>query len=76
MKNFKIEIDEQVSVWQRLTMWVEAEDEQDLRKNIERKSLNIIDTCDVDDFPETMAHISYDMEYFKILETDDLKGAV
>ena len=40
MKNFKIAVDEQVSIWQRVVMWVEAEDEQDLRKNAERKSLN------------------------------------
>ena len=71
MKNFKIAVDEQVSIWQRVVMWVEAEDEQDLRKNAERKSLNIIDVCSVEDFPETMAHISYDAEYFDILEEED-----
>ena len=70
MKNFKITVDEQVSIWQRVVMWVEAEDEADLRKNLERKSLNIIDVCDVEDFPETIEHISYDPEYFEILETE------
>jgi len=70
MKNFKITVDEQVSIWQRVVMWVEAEDEADLRKNLERKSLNIIDVCDVEDFPETTEHISYDAEYFDILEEE------
>jgi hypothetical protein len=70
MKQFKIEIDEQVSIWQRVVMWVEAEDEADLRKNVERKSLNIIDVCSVEDFPETIEHISYDPEYFDIIDSE------
>lgn len=70
MKQFKIEIDEQVSIWQRSIMWVQAKDEQDLRRQVANGGLDIIDVCSVDDFPETIEHISYDPEYFEILETE------
>jgi hypothetical protein len=71
MKQFKIELDEQVSIWQRSVMWVEAKDEEHLRKQFQSGGFDIIDVCSVDDFPETIEHISYDDRYFEILEVED-----
>lgn len=73
MKRFKIEVDEQVSIWQRVTCWVEAKNESDLRRQLNNDALNIVDTCEVDDFPETMAHMEYDKSdsYFRILSTEN-----
>ena len=71
MKQFKIKIDEKVSIWQRVTMWVEAENEQALRKQIETDSFNVVDICNIDDFPETMDHIEYDLDYFEILDEEE-----
>jgi hypothetical protein len=76
MKQFKIKIDEKVSIWQRVTMWVEAEDEQALRKQIETNSFDVVDICNVDDFPETMDHIEYDSDYFDILDEEECYGSV
>lgn len=70
MKNFKIEIDEQVSIWQRQVMWVQAKDKEDLQRQLKSGSFDIVDVCSSEDFPETIEHISYDPEYFEILETE------
>jgi ABC-type ATPase with predicted acetyltransferase domain len=68
MKTYKIQLDEKVSVWQRLEMIVEAEDEQTLKKQIERQSLNIIEMVDVETFHDTEEFLEYDTEYLEITE--------
>lgn len=73
MNNYTITLDEKVSVWQRLTMIVEAEDEATLRKEIERQSLNIIEMVDVETFHDTENFLEYDTEYLEIIKIDNLE---
>jgi hypothetical protein len=77
MKEFKIRIQEKVSVWRELDMIVESEDLSSLKKEIELDDLNIIDIHQVDYFDETTTHLEYDMEYCDIEElTEEEDNAI
>jgi hypothetical protein len=73
MNNYTITIDEKISVWQKITMIVEAEDESTLYKEIERQALNIIEIVDVETLHDTESFIEYDSESLEIKKIDNLE---
>ncbi len=73
MNNYTITIDEKISVWQKITMIVEAEDESTLYKEIERQALNIIEILDVETLHDTENFLEYDSESLEIKKIDTLE---
>lgn len=67
MPSFKVEMWEQVSVWQRVKVVISAESEEDLAHKIKTDSFTLDDCYDADPDWNTEAHLEYDTSNFEIL---------
>jgi hypothetical protein len=67
MPSFKVEMWEQVSVWQRVKVVINAESEDDLDQKLKSNSFQIEDAFDADPDWNTEAHLGYDTEGYALL---------
>jgi hypothetical protein len=67
MPNFKVEMWEQVSVWQRVKVVINADSEDDLDQKLKSNSFQIEDAFDADPDWNTEAHLGYDTEDYDLL---------
>lgn len=67
MSDFKVEMWEQVSVWQRVKVVINAESEEDLHEKIRGNCFQIEDCYDADPDWNTEEHLEYDTSNYEIL---------
>lgn len=67
MPKFKVEMWEQVSVWQRVKVVIEAETEEELHEKIRGNSFQVEDCYDADPDWNTEAHLEYDTDNYEVL---------
>ena len=67
MPSFKVEMWEQVSVWQRIKVVINAESEEDLAQKIKDNTFTIDDCYDADPDWNTETNLGYDTDNYEIL---------
>lgn len=67
MPSFKVEMWEQVSVWQRVKVVISADSEGALHEKIKNNSFVLDDCYDADPDWNTEAHLEYDTSNYEIL---------
>jgi uncharacterized SAM-dependent methyltransferase len=69
MPNFKVQLWEQVSVWQQVKVVIKAESEADLEQKLKSNSFVLEDCFDADPDWNTEAHLDYDTGDYVLLAT-------
>lgn len=67
MPKYKVQIWEQVSVWQQVKVVIDAESEQHLDMKLKTNAFVIEDCFDADPDWNTESHMDYDTTYYKVL---------
>jgi uncharacterized SAM-dependent methyltransferase len=75
MPNFKVQLWEQVSVWQQVKVVIKAESEAELEQKLKSNSFVLEDCFDADPDWNTEAHLDYDTEDYALLATWENKDA-
>jgi uncharacterized SAM-dependent methyltransferase len=75
MPNFKVQLWEQVSVWQQVKVVIKAESEAELEQKLKSNSFVLEDCFDADPDWNTEAHLDYDTEGYVLLATWENENA-
>jgi hypothetical protein len=67
MPSFKVEMWEQVTVWQRVKVVISADSEEALHEKIKSNSFVLDDCYDADPDWNTEAHLEYDTSSYELL---------